>query len=134
MRFSDDLYRFYGRKETIIEYLKRPLELKYLYWFRKFQSCKNVFVKVVSVLRMRRISKLTGIQIPYRTQIGKGFIVGNVRIGDDVLIAPLSFVNFDIPNHSVVIGNLAKIIEHSATECNRVQQSATEDYITNTVE
>ena len=37
-------------------------------------------------------------------------IVGNVRIGEDVMIAPLTFVNFDVPPHSVVIGNPAKII------------------------
>ncbi len=37
-------------------------------------------------------------------------IVGNIRIGNDVLIAPLSFVNFDVPDHSIVIGNPAKII------------------------
>ncbi len=32
-------------------------------------------------------------------------IVGNVHIGDDVVIAPNAFVNFDVPPHSVVIGN-----------------------------
>ena len=32
-------------------------------------------------------------------------IVGNVHIGDDVLIAPNSYVNFDVPKHSLVIGN-----------------------------
>lgn len=32
-------------------------------------------------------------------------VVGNITIGDDVLIAPGSFVNRDIPSHSVVIGN-----------------------------
>ena len=32
-------------------------------------------------------------------------IVGNIRIGDDVMIAPNSFVNFDVPDHSVVVGN-----------------------------
>ncbi len=32
-------------------------------------------------------------------------IVGNVRIGDDVLIAPNAFVNIDVPDHSVVTGN-----------------------------
>lgn len=51
-------------------------------------------------------------------------IVGNVKIGSDVLIAPLSFVNFDVPDHSIVIGNPAKIIsKENATEgyiCNRV--------------
>lgn len=32
-------------------------------------------------------------------------VVGNIKIGDDVMIAPNSFVNFDVPDHSVVIGN-----------------------------
>ena len=51
-------------------------------------------------------------------------LVGNVHIGKDVLIAPLSYVNFDVPDHSVVIGNPGKIIpKENATEnyiCNRV--------------
>ncbi len=37
-------------------------------------------------------------------------VVGNIVIGDDVLIAPNTFVNFDVPSHSIVIGNPAKII------------------------
>lgn len=41
-----------------------------------------------------------------RVRIGaNACIVGNIRIGDDVLIAPNSFVNIDIPDHSVVVGN-----------------------------
>lgn len=36
-------------------------------------------------------------------------VVGNITIGDDVLIAPNTFVNFDVPSHSVVIGNPASI-------------------------
>lgn len=32
-------------------------------------------------------------------------IVGRVIIGNDVLIAPNAFVNFDVPPHSIVIGN-----------------------------
>lgn len=51
-------------------------------------------------------------------------IVGNVRIGEDVLIAPLTFVNFDVPPHSIVIGNPAKIIH---------KENATEDYVCNRV-
>ncbi len=51
-------------------------------------------------------------------------VVGNVRIGKDVLIAPLSYVNFDVPDHSIVIGNPAKIIH---------RENATEDYICNCV-
>ena len=51
-------------------------------------------------------------------------IVGNVKIGEDVMIAPLTFVNFDVPSHSIVIGNPAKIIH---------KENATKDYIDNKV-
>ena len=51
-------------------------------------------------------------------------IVGNVTIGEDVLIAPLAYVNFDVPPHSIVIGNPAKIIH---------RENATEAYICNKV-
>jgi len=36
-------------------------------------------------------------------------VVGNIHIDNDVLIAPNTFVNFDVPDHSVVIGNPATI-------------------------
>lgn len=36
-------------------------------------------------------------------------VVGNITIGDDVLIAPNTFVNFDVPSHSIVIGNPASV-------------------------
>lgn len=49
-------------------------------------------------------------------------IVGKVTIGDDVLIAPNSFVNVDIPSHSVVFGNPC-IIKH--------RDWATEGYVNN---
>ena len=51
-------------------------------------------------------------------------IVGNIIVGDDVLIAPNSYVNCDIPSHSVVIGNPCKIIH---------RDNATESYINNKV-
>lgn len=51
-------------------------------------------------------------------------IVGKIKIGNDVLIAPLTFVNFDVPDHSIVVGNPAKVIP-----CKK----ATEFYIENTV-
>lgn len=47
-------------------------------------------------------------------------IVGNVTIGDDVLIAPNSHVNCDVPSHSIVFGNPC-IIKH--------RENATEGYI-----
>ncbi len=32
-------------------------------------------------------------------------VVGGIHVGNDVVIAPNSFVNFDVPDHSVVVGN-----------------------------
>lgn len=52
-------------------------------------------------------------------------VVGNICVGDDVMIAPNSFVNCDVPSHSIVIGNPCKIIH-----C----ENATIGYISNPVE
>lgn len=49
-------------------------------------------------------------------------IIGNIKIGEDVLIAPNAYVNRDVPPHSIVIGNPAQII---------ARENATEDYINN---
>lgn len=44
--------------------------------------------------------------------IGSGsVIVGNIVIGSNVLIAPNSYVNVDVPNDSLVLGNPAKIVK-----------------------
>lgn len=51
-------------------------------------------------------------------------IVGKIHIGTDVLIAPNTFVNCDIPDHSVVFGNPC-IIKH--------KDYATEGYLNNCV-
>lgn len=40
-------------------------------------------------------------------------IVGGVTIGDNVLIAPGAFVNMNVPNNSVVIGNPGTIIQRA---------------------
>ena len=52
-------------------------------------------------------------------------VVGNILIGSDVLIAPNAYVNFDVPSHSIVIGNPARII---------YKENATAGYIENTVQ
>lgn len=51
-------------------------------------------------------------------------IVGKVNIGNNVLIAPNAYVNFDIPDNSVVTGNPAKVYPN---------ENATEGYINNRV-
>ncbi len=52
-------------------------------------------------------------------------IVGNITIGDDVLIAPNSYINCDIPSHSVVFGNPCII---------KAKDNATENYINNRID
>ena len=47
-------------------------------------------------------------------------VVGRITIGDDVLIAPNSYVNSDVPSHSIVFGNPC-IIKH--------KENATEGYV-----
>lgn len=42
-------------------------------------------------------------------------IVGNVKIGNNVLIAPGAFVNFDVPDNSIVIGNPGKIVPQNSS-------------------
>lgn len=49
-------------------------------------------------------------------------VVGAINIGDDVMIAPNTFVNCDVPSHSIVIGNPC-MIKH--------KEYATEGYIEN---
>lgn len=41
---------------------------------------------------------------------GNATVVGKITIGSDVLIAPGAFVNFDVPDHSIVLGNPGRII------------------------
>lgn len=42
-------------------------------------------------------------------------IIGGVKIGNNVLIAPGAFVNFDVPDNSIVIGNPGQIIERTSS-------------------
>lgn len=130
------------------------------YWMNK----NGIGAKLISLyymLKLRRLSKITGFQIPIRT-VGKGLtiwhwgtiiinesstigencvmrpgivighknegggcptignnveinsgvrIIGDISIGDDVIIAPNAVVTHDIPSHSIVAGVPAKIIK-----------------------
>lgn len=197
-----DLYRYTGnvrtRKNifaTYIEELRSSPEFSYISCFRKTQyyandleerkkekieSWSTKFVKLkfwICRHHLDRLSRKYHIQIPYDTQIGKGFylahfgrviihpksvigynvnvstgvvigtqfrgkrkgaptignyvwiganaiIVGNITIGNNVLIAPGAYVNFDVPDGSIVIGNPGLI---------RRAPSATFSYINNTI-
>lgn len=51
-------------------------------------------------------------------------ILGGVQIGNDVMIAPNTFINEDVPSHSIVIGCPCRIIH---------KENATSKYIRKTV-
>ena len=51
-------------------------------------------------------------------------IVGKIKVGNNVLIAPNVYLNTDVPDNSVVVGNPAQIIS---------KLNATEDYINHKV-
>lgn len=177
---NKDLSRYYNLPMSLTQKFFMPLELKYLITFRKaaYYYKKNAFIqKHFYNLKLIKLTKKTGINIPSETQIGEGFyighlgriiinpnailgsniniatgvtigkanrgskqgvptignkvwigtnsvIVGNITIGDDVLIAPLTLVNQDIPSHSVVSGNPCTISP---------RENATEGYINRTV-
>lgn len=48
-------------------------------------------------------------------------IVGNIKIGNNVLVAPNTFVNFDVPSDSIVVGNPAKIIPNKEATLGYIQ-------------
>lgn len=87
---------------------------------------KNINIGTGVTIGMENRGKRKGApQISDNCWIGtNAVIVGNVRIGSDVLIAPLAYVNFDVPDHSIVIGNPARIIP---------KENATAGYICNCI-
>ena len=87
---------------------------------------KNINIATGVTIGMENRGKRKGVpEISDHCWIGtNAVIVGNIKIGSDVLIAPLAYVNFDVPDHSVVIGNPGRIIP---------KENATADYLCNCV-
>ena len=151
-----DMMRYGGHPDKYIK--------KFHYFFRKCQLCNIRVLNYGYRWIFQKIKEKRGLEISYRTKIGKGLylghaynitinasvvigeycnihkgvtlgqenrgsrkgtpvignkvwigvnatVVGNVKIGDDVLIAPNSFVNCDVPIHSIVFGNPC-VIKH----------------------
>ena len=81
--------------------------------------------KGVTIGRENRGNRKGAPHLGDRVWIGvNSTIVGGVKIGNDVLIAPNSFVNVDVPSHSVVFGNPCVI---------KSKENATEGYINNMI-
>jgi len=83
---------------------------------------KNCNIAHCTTIGQANRGKLKGYPtIGDKVWIGTGsVIVGNIKIGNNVLIAPNSFVNIDVPDNSLVIGNPAKVIN---------KENPTEGYI-----
>lgn len=192
-----DLFRYTGNARrtkaiytTYLQELRSSPEFSYISAFRRtryyhdqisrYDGWRRVLYTAkfkVANWHLDRLSRRYHIQIPYDTNIGKGFylahfgrviihpksvigyncnvstgvvigtqfrgkrkgsprignfvwiganavIVGNINIGNNVLIAPGAYVNFDVPDGSIVIGNPGLI---------RRAPGATLSYINNTI-
>lgn len=128
-----------GRKRSsplglLLGGLKRRYRFKYGYeinpearigeGFRLTDHCGPVIIGPVTIGRLCTVAHNVTIGRTYdergevgrptlgdRVFVGAGAVlVGPIAIGSDVLIAPNAFVNFDVPDHSLVIGNPGRII------------------------
>lgn len=52
-------------------------------------------------------------------------VVGKIHIGNDVLIAPNAYVNMDVPDHSIVIGNPSRIIPRDQATAEYINHKTT---------
>jgi serine O-acetyltransferase len=73
---------------------------------------------IVTIGQINRGQRAGCPKIGNKVCIGSGaVVVGKIVIGDNVLIAPNAFVNFDVPSNSIVTGNPAVIKQYvNATE------------------
>ena len=78
-KFKKDLYRYYGDKgESFLRRLKRPKELKYIALMRKTNNIKYKPLRLLYLIKLKKYSEKTMIQIPARTEIGEGFYIGHL--------------------------------------------------------
>lgn len=105
------LIRITANKNTIFSKLIRC----YIYLFkRKYGIDMHPDTKIGPGLALSHAYNITinpGAIIGKNVFIGiNSTVVGKIHIGDNVLIAPNSFVNMDIPSNSIVLGNPCKVI------------------------
>ena len=104
-------------------YIGHPGTIRFNINARMGKNCNlthNVTIGIANRGRLKGVPTIGD-----KVWIGTGaVIVGNIKIGSNVLIAPNSFVNFDVPDCSLVIGNPGTIHKNG---------NPTEDYINNTL-
>jgi serine O-acetyltransferase len=101
-----DLYRYTGNRKGLVKnyFLIAGFHYTCLMRFVKYFSChkKYFLFKVLFQLRLRHYMFKFGIQIPYQTQIGKGFYIGHFG---DIVISPDSIIGNNVNiSQGVTIG------------------------------
>lgn len=76
----------------------------------------NCTIGVNVIIGYGRKTETSAPTIGNRVYIGhNSSIVGGITIGDDVLIAPNTFVNRDVPSNSIVVGNNQIVSKEAAS-------------------
>ena len=79
MKFIDDLYRYEGRRAHSLGVRLRNVlftpPVQYIYFFRKTQNASYRLTKYFWFTCLKLCSWKFGIQIPYQTKIGPGFMI-----------------------------------------------------------
>ncbi len=124
-------YRFLFKKSKEKYCIELPYSVQIgggIYWGHPFAIAINPHViigkncnihKGVTIGQENRGSRKGTPVIGDEVWIGvNATIVGNIKIGNNVLIAPNSYVNCDIPPNSIVLGNpcIIKPNEHATTD------------------
>lgn len=99
------IYRYKLRKISIKTHIQIPYQVEIDEGFY-IGHCGRIIINP-KVKIGKNVNIATGITIG---QENRGKREGTPNIGNDVLIAPGAFVNFDVPSHSIVVGNPGKII------------------------
>lgn len=103
----DDLYRYIGINAKKFRYKLRYIiftpGFQYIYLLRKAQYASNYISRIIYTSLLKLCSYKFAIQIPYQTQIGKGFRIvhwGHIVINPNTVIGK----NFNI-SQGCLIGN-----------------------------
>ncbi len=115
MRFNEyrllvrsDLYRYTGKAEGALKYMRTNPCFKYSFWMRTCayleQSrirCRRIFIKIARTILQHYTYKY-GISIPYSTKIGSGFVIGHFG---GIVVNDLAVIGKNCTiAHSVTVG------------------------------
>lgn len=107
---KSDLYRYWAGttiKIFIKSYVKVP-GFRYMFWLRtaSYFWPRNKVIGVISIIIWRRLSFKFGIQIPFRTNIAKGFYIGHFSC---IVVSPDAIIGKNVNiSQGVTIGKTTR--------------------------